>query len=264
MPTKPYLPQGYHMVMVMPDLHIPYHDQAALLCAMKAHEYLQPKRTVLLGDWLDAEPFKSFETRTLVESRMHDFKKDEVDPCNKILDSLQKNSSLVVYIEGNHEFRIEKAAARAKGVGVASVYSLISPRNLLSEGRKNFIWVPYSKTLSHYKITDDLWAMHGWSFSKHVAEYHLNQLASVSCVFGHVHRQQSASRRCKVNDKQIKAWSPGCLCDRQPIWGTQQPTDWIHGFSILYVKNDNSHWFEYTITIENGMCILPGGKLIKG
>jgi len=264
MSVKPHLPPGYHLVMVLPDLHIPYQDKAAISCAMKTHEFVKPKRTVILGDWLDAEPFKTFEVRTLMEARALDFKKDEIDPCNEVLDALQKNTSLVVYIEGNHEARIEKVAARARGTGIGSVHSLISPRNLLSQGRKQFVWVPYSKSLSHYKITNDLWAFHGLSYSKHVAETHLNMLTSVSSVFGHVHRQQSASRRCKATDKQIKAWSPGCLCERQPLWAAQMPTDWLHGFSLIYVKNDGSHWFEYTITIKDGICVLPGGKLIKG
>jgi predicted phosphodiesterase len=261
--ATPYLPKGYHLVMVLPDLHVPYQDEVALSCVLKAHDFLKPKRTIILGDWLDAEPFKTFDNKNL-KTKSCDFKKDEIDPCNRIIDTLQKNTKLLVYLEGNHEVRIERTAANAKNKSLASVYSLISPKNLLSDGRKNFIWVPYNKELSHYKVTPDLWAFHGWSHSKHVAETHLNYLMSVSAVFGHVHRQQSAVRRNKVTDKIIKAWTPGCLCARQPIWATATPTDWVHGFSIIYVKNDNSSWFDYTINIEGGQCILPGGKLIKG
>jgi hypothetical protein len=269
MPSKasastPYLPKGYHLVMVLPDLHLPYHDKEALSCALKAHDFLKPKRTIILGDWLDCEAFKSFEPKSMQEVRAYDLKKDEIDPCNELLDILQANTKLTVFIEGNHEVRIEKSAANAKNKGLAAVYSLISPKNLLTRDRKDFIWVPYNKELSHYKITPDLWAFHGWSYSKHVAETHLNWLMSVSAVFGHVHRRQSAVRRNKVTNKLIKAWTPGCLCVRQPLWGTQTPTDWVHGFSIIYVKNDNTSWFDYTVDIENGTCVLPGGKLIKG
>lgn len=262
MPT-PYLPKGYHLVLVLPDLHIPYHDEAALSCVLKAHAYLKPNRTIILGDWLDAEAFKSFESKSVIEMRAHDFKSDEIEPCKKVLDKLQANTRLLVYIEGNHEFRIEKTAASASSKGFSAIYSLVSPKELLREGRSNFIWVPYHKKLSHYKITQDLWAFHGWSHSKHVAETHLNFLMSVSGVFGHVHRQQSAVRRNKATNKPVKAWTPGCLSKLQPLWDTQTPTDWVHGFSIIYVKNDESHWFEYTITIENGVCVLPDGKLIR-
>ena len=258
------LPSGYHAVMVLPDLHIPYQDEAALNCALKAHELIKPKRTVILGDWLDAEAFKTYDRKSLLEKSAFDFKEDEVDPCNVILDKLQKNTNTLVYIEGNHEFRLEKTAAQARNQGLAAVYSLVSPKTLLSRGRKNFTWVSYQKKLNHYKITPDLWALHGWSHSKNVAETHLNYLMSVSAIFGHVHRQQSAVRRNKVTNKFIKAWTPGCLSKLQPLWDTQTPTDWVHGFSIIYVKNDLSSWFDYTVTIDNGFCILPGGKLIKG
>lgn len=264
MPSTPFVPKGYHLVMALPDLHVPYHNEVALSCVLKAHEYLKPKRTVILGDWLDAEAFKTHPSKSLIEKQAYDFKSDEVDPCNKIIDRLQKNTKLTVFIEGNHEFRVERTASGAQHKGFSSIYSLISPKQLLSAGRKSFIWIPYNQKLSHYKITPELWALHGWSHSKNVAETHLNYLQSVSAVFGHVHRQQSAVRRNKVTGKLIKAWTPGCLTELQPLWATQTPTDWVHGFSIIYVKNDFTQWFEYTITIENGVCILPGGKLITG
>jgi len=263
MPYTPYLPKGYHMAMVLPDLHIPYQEESALRCVMKAHKILKPKKTVILGDWLDAEAFKSFRSKSLIEVKAHDFKKDEIDPCNVILDKLQKNTQTLVYIEGNHDQRIEKIAAdTSTSKTFKAIYSLVSPRTLLSAGRKNFVWVPYSDQLSHYAIAPDLWAFHGWSYSINVAETHLKYLMSISGVFGHVHRQQAAVRRNKVTNKLVKAWTPGCLCQLQPIWGTQTPTDWVHGFSIVYVKNDGSKWFEYTITIDDGTCVLPGGKLI--
>jgi len=264
MPFTPYVPKKYHIVMVLPDLHIPYHDEAALECVKRAHKAIKPKRTVILGDWLDAEPFKRFESKSLLEKKAHDFKKDEIDPCNTLLDELAQNTKELIYIEGNHEARIEKiAAAESSHPSLKAVHSLISPRTLLSNGRSNFIWVPYNEKLSHYKIAPDLWALHGWSHSKHVAETHINYLTSVSCIFGHVHRQQAAVRRNKVTNKIIKAWTPGCLCTLQPLWDTQSPTDWVHGFDIIYVRNDGTGWFNYTITIENGTCVLPGGKLIE-
>ncbi|MHA2068597.1 MAG: hypothetical protein ACXABY_29900 [Candidatus Thorarchaeota archaeon] len=261
---KPTMPKGYHLVMVLPDLHVPYQDEEALSCVLKAQEYLKPKRTIILGDWLDAEAFKTHPTKNLLEVKAHDFKRDEVDPCNKIIDKIQKNTGLTVFIEGNHEFRVERMAASGHNKGLSAVYDLISPKTLLGANRKSWVWVPYQQKLSHYKIAPDLWAFHGWSHSKNVAETHLNYLTSVSAVFGHVHRQQSAVRRNKVTDKRIKAWTPGCLCKLQPLWMTQTPTDWLHGFSIIFVKNDQSSWFDYTITIENGTCVLPDGKLITG
>lgn len=260
----PYLQRGYHLVMVLPDLHLPHQDDAALDCALKAHALLKPKRTIILGDWLDAGSFASHQPKSFLELRAIDFKRDEIDPCNRILDILQQNTELLVYLEGNHEQRIERVAVNANiRSPINAVHSLISPKNLLSAGRNRFIWIDYAKELNHYKITDDLWAFHGWSHAKNVAEAHLSYLMSVSAIFGHVHRAQSSARRNKVTNKIIKAWTPGCLCKLQPLYATSTPTDWIHGFSLIYVKNDGTAWFDYNVRIENGVCILPGGKEIR-
>lgn len=256
-------PSGYHVVMVLPDLHLPNHDEEALESVLAAHSFIKPKRTIILGDWLDAGAFATHQPKSVAELAAVDFKRDEIDPCNRILDILQQNTDLLVYIEGNHEARVERTAVAANARSpMAAVLGLVSPKALLSAGRRRFIWIDYFEKLSHYKITDDLWAFHGWSHGSNVAETHLKYLMTVSGVFGHVHRLQSAARRNKVTNKIIKAWTPGCLCKLQPLYATSTPTDWIHGYSLIYVKNDGSHWFDYTVRIDNGKTVLPGGKLI--
>lgn len=258
-------PRGYHIVMVLPDLHIPYQDDAALECVLQAHALIKPKRTIILGDWIDCASFSTHPPRNLLESLAADFKRDEIDPCNRVLDILQENTQTLVYIEGNHEDRVNRAVAGAlRRSPLSAVHELISPKALLSAGRRNFIWIDYGKDpLPHYNITPDLWAFHGLSVADNAAGATVKKLISVSGVFGHIHRAQSASIRNKVDNKVIKAWSPGCLSKLQPLYATSNTTDWIHGFSLVYVKNDETSWFDFSVRIENGVCMLPGGKEIR-
>lgn len=251
-----------HLVMVLPDLHFPYHDPEVLSVVLRTHALLKPERTVILGDWLDAGGFSSFGNESLAQRGASNFARDEIDPCNDALDQLQENTKLLVYIEGNHEFRVEKCAANL-GKTFEGIYDLVSPERLLSRDRKGFKWVPYREKLSHYKIADDLLALHGWSHSKYPAARHLDLTRSYSVVFGHVHRQDTAVRRDPITDRIIKAWSPGCLSKLQPMYLAHEPTDWVNGFSLIYVKNDLSRWREFTVTIQDGEAVLPDGRLVS-
>jgi predicted phosphodiesterase len=251
-----------HLVMVLPDLHIPDHDPLALECALKIHETLRPARTVILGDWLDAEGFGKFRNVDFASRKAHDFKLEEVDPCNEVLDRLQENTDLLVYIEGNHEFRIELCAANL-GKQFEGIYSLISPERLLSEGRNDFLWVPYREKLSHYKIAKDLLALHGWTYGKDAARKHLAYAKRWSLIFGHTHLRLSAMTREPITDQYYKAISPGCLANLQPKYRTHEPTDWVHGVELFYVKDDLTKWQNFPIDIINGEAVLPDGRLIR-
>ena len=251
-----------HLVMVLPDLHFPYHDPEVLEIVLRAHALLRPERTVILGDWLDAGNFSSFGSESLAHHGANNFASEEIDPCNATLDHLQGNTKHLVFIEGNHEFRVEKCASNL-GKAFEGIYDLVSPEKLLSKGRRDFTWIPYREKLSHYKIADDLIALHGWSHSKYPAARHLDLTRNYSVVFGHVHRQDMAVRRNPLTDQIIKAWSPGCLSRLQPIYLAHEPTDWVNGFSLIFVKDNLTKWREFTITIQNGEAVLPDGRLVR-
>lgn len=256
---------GSHLVMVLPDLHFPEHDPRALRSVLKAHAILKPAKTVILGDWLDAGVFKSFPDRARFEAAQ-DFFNEEVKPCNKTLSQLERNTDEIIYIEGNHEWRVEKYLARGDAV-VRHLSDKITPKTLLSENRKKpFKWIPYSvpgSSVPHYKIAKDLIAVHGWSHAKHASAKHMEIARSYSVVHGHTHRTQLHTGRNPIDGQIIKAWSPGCLSNLEPKWIHGRPTDWTQGIDLIYVTNDLKNWTNYTVTIQNGTMILPGGVKIS-
>jgi len=253
--------------MVLPDLHIPEHDERALECVLKAYKYLRPDEVVILGDWADCGQFSSHGVQSLAELKAHRFVEDEIDPIKAVMDKLQKYKNKLVYIEGNHEWRVERWAAKWGGRLGPDFYNFMSPRKLLSEGRKKFTWIPYGDNLAHYQITpalqhsSELWALHGWSHAKRASAIHLDRAVSVSIVHGHTHRMQMETRREPSTGRILKSWSPGCLSKLQPLYQANRPTQWTHGFSLVYIGQ--SSWTDYTVTIHNGQCVLPNGKEIK-
>ena len=200
--------------------------------------------------------------KCLAEARARDFKESEIDPANRTLDRFQANSNELIYIEGNHEARVERSAAQMGGQ-LLSVYSMISPQVNLARYREDFTWIPYNSELPHYKIAVDLIAFHGMSISKHAQSVNLGKLRSISGVSGHTHHQQLATGRIAWTERPLKAWSPGCLCKYQPFYMHQNPSDWVHGFDLIYVKDDLSEWTNFTLTISGGETILPSGKTVR-
>lgn len=261
---------GSHLVMVLPDLHLPTHDRSALRIVLRAFEHLKPQRLVILGDWLDAAFASAHPASSRDEADKGSYIQNEIEPCRRLLDQFEENTEEIIYLEGNHEFRVERLITRERGAWLA-IPELVLPKQLLSMNRKKkFTWIPYQHNatrgdayrLPHYKIADGLVAVHGWSTSKYSARKHLDLVKGWSIVYGHTHRAQSDTVRHPMTGHINQSWSPGCLSSLQPMWQHGSPTEWVHGFSLIYCRNDMSKWTAYTVTIDQGECILPDGTKI--
>jgi len=262
--------KGSHLVMILPDLHLPVHSRSALRIVLRAFEHLKPQKVIILGDWLDAAFASAHPASSREEAEQGGYISSEIEPCRRLLEQFEEHAKELVYIEGNHEFRVERLISREKGAWLA-IPELVLPKSLLSMGRKSdFTWVPYQHnaaprdgySLPHYKIAEGLIAVHGWSTSKHAARKHLELVRGWSIVYGHTHRAQSDTARHPMTGLVNKAWSPGCLAGLQPMWMHGSPTEWTHGFSLIHCRNDLSKWTSYSITIDQGECILPDGTKI--
>lgn len=257
---------------IFPDIHFGDHDEAALEAALKAHAIIKPDNTLFLGDVLDCGIFSAHPKRKISENQAYDYKKLEVDPCNAMMNRVQKNTNHVDYLGGNHEERIERWAVGAGAVG-ESLYSLLSPEATIARGRRNFTYTPYSPVTgnrlgfvqivkaSPQMTSGGLVAVHGWSWSKHAAYVHLEKSRSQSIVFGHTHRAQTIVSRDAWTGSPIKAFNPGTLSKLQPLYMTSNPSEWSHGFGLVYVGKKS--WTEYMINVNHGYCVLPDGTEVK-
>jgi len=254
-------------VLFWPDTHFPHQDEAAVACAKRIVRLIKPHTVVMLGDVLDAAAFSAHSLNGFAdrETAGRDFYSSEIVPAQELLNFLSVTSR-IVFIEGNHEHRVERTAVRL-GAAVSSVYSLVSPQALLSAGRsaKRFRWIPYGidPARSSYRVTPNLLAIHGWSTAKAAASKHLELARNYSVVFGHCHRAQSDTRRDPISNEVFKAVSPGCLSKLEPLYTHGRPTNWVHGVSLAYIRKDGGHTL-YNVLIERGQAVLPNGKLVRG
>lgn len=256
-------------------MHVPHHDEKALHCVVQVIDWWKPDRVLFLGDGLDAEAFSVHGLKSMAERRAHKFIDDEVALMNWVVDYCQgsKLNTEFVYIEGNHEYRIERFALSINASIGDAVYKLLSPKRLITNRmdqdgieqgrRKNFKWIPHMPKTgihSHYKLTKDCIAVHGWSIAKHAAMQHLALARSVSIVHGHTHRMQHVMSRDPLSGKPIHAWSPGCLSKLTPLFMAHNPNDWTQGLSLMYEGEDS--WTSYDVNIHKGFCVLPDGTQI--
>lgn len=258
------------------------HDEQALACALAVVRKWDPHEIVILGDWLDGALFSRHPKRTFQEDTVHGFLAGEVGPVNEVIDEMQqqrgtKRARRVIYIEGNHEARIETFAVNLGGKLGGDMYKLLSPKRLIVErvdadghslGRRtNFTWVPYNADNEHarYVVVPEtaectpLVAVHGWSFAKNFAAANLALARSHSIVTGHTHRYQVAETRDTFTGKRIMSWSPGCLAKLAPPYMQGRPADWTHGMTALFVGKNG--WTPYHLNVTNrGRVILPDGS----
>lgn len=261
--------------LILPDAHFPHHDRTAMAVVAHVSKVWKPDTTVILGDWLDCEGFSSHPRSSVLEAPPS-YLADEVAPCNAMLDVLQGRSDRpLVYLAGNHEYRVERMALQIGDQWGHDMWKLMSPERLLTHRvnakgacgatRKNFTWIDYlgSGTQAHYAITPDLIAVHGWSHSSNAAARHMALGRGLSVVFGHVHRSQWVSARAPLTGKLIQSWSPGCLSQLIPYWHASTPSDWTQGFSLVYVGTRS--WTAYNVPIHpGGWCVLPDGTEVQG
>lgn len=293
--TKPKKTPSAERVLIIPDIHRPYHDMLALSCLEQAVAIIKPQEAVYLGDCIEGEMFSAWP-KGQVGRTPDSFLRDELEPTMEHFKCVAKWARKIVYIEGNHEYRIERWCAREEKAGL---FDMLSPRSYFerematSAATKHveFQWIPYRPSGgmfgdTHYEIfphmdsyaSVGLVAVHGWSFAIHAAKIHLEAAKGRSVVHGHTHRAQMHKTRCPFTNRSVKAWSVGCLNTLNPeYWVARKPSEWTHGFGVVHRTckehiarfhdplddyNTPPSWRDFPVEIDSGYCVLEGGKAI--
>lgn len=237
------------------DVHFPQQNDAALGVFKRVVREAKPDLVVCLGDVLDCKAFSTHPPDAEGDSPyLH-----ELDQANALFDHIQKYAGKLVMLEGNHEYRVIRHAARDRA-GQASL-SLLSPRKNLGKGRRNFVYVPYdgeAGMYAHYAVSPGLAAVHGWSFAQDATRQHLRMSQGRSVIHGHTHRADHVMSQKVWSNGTVEAMSAGCLCELVPTYNAGQPVTWVNGFIQGFVGS-KSHTL-YFVPIVDGSCVLPSGK----
>lgn len=211
-------------VIVIPDLHIPYHDKAKLAIALA--DAKDADHVILIGDLIDAYSVSSYDKNPARKDTLQ----DELDQAKAVLHELRASNptARIDLCDGNHENRLVRLLWQ-KAPALASLRSL-SVAELLGLDDLAITW----HSRSGFKA-------YGWRF-KHGDVVHQKagytarkEMESHRCsgVSGHTHRQGVA----RITDKEGVSdewWEAGHLCQPASAEYVANP-DWQAGYLRLSI-----------------------------
>lgn len=226
----PYvIPSGYKNVLILSDIHIPYHSIEALTAMTKWASSRKVDCIILNGDIVDFHKLSKFQK----DPRKRDFYL-EIQALEEFIIKLQEIFPLakIYYKEGNHEYRLV-SYLRVKAPELLGTDQFELP-TLLKLGEKG---VEYIKDKRIIKL-DKLNVLHGHELKGGIIAP-VNPARGIflrtntTAICGHWHRT-SEHTESDLNGKMISCWSTGMLCEMHPEYmpyGKQN-----HGFAFVDIN----------------------------
>ena len=241
-----------HCVLIG-DLHVPYHDERALMAALNFVDDVKPDTLIDVGDFLEFKCFSRHTRKSLPDGTVA----ESQDAGNQVLDIITGAMKPTAILEGNHDAHITRFilnhAPQFHGLGQIEVPSLLG----LDE--RGIRWVPIDDQ------RDYTWGgvniHHGYS----TGQNHINNSLRTNPrnqVYGHVHKRGLGSS-VRFGGRQFSAMSLGCLCKPWPDWKRGRPSDWNQGIGSIYWDKSSGMIEMVPHPIVDGV-LSAHGRLYKG
>jgi predicted phosphodiesterase len=218
-------------LLVLSDIHIPYHSIDAITCAFDYAKKEKPDAILLNGDTIDFFGLSRFMKDPKKRSVAH-----ELQAFKELVDVIKKTFNAKIYYKmGNHCERYEHflwmKAHELVGIEEFDFSNIIKAR---AEG----IEIIKDKRIMK---AGDLNIIHGHEFGGSVFSpvniaRGLFLKGKVSAMQGHNH-QSSSHSESNMNGEITTTWSLGCLCELHPAY--LPINKWNHGFAIVDIDGQN-------------------------
>lgn len=228
----PYtLPTTCNNILVLSDIHFPYHNVKALTCAIDFGIKNKVNTVMLNGDIMDCYQLSSFEK----DPRKRRFS-EELDMTRRFFEMLTKKMKAKVFYKlGNHEERWQRfLRIHAPQICDMDEFRL---RVILNCDILGIEVIEDKRIIKAGKIN----IMHGHEFGKTSSAvnpartFYLKAKQNVIC--GHLH-QPSEHTEPNLNGELTTAFSTGCLCDLNPDYAPINR--WAHGFAHITINKDKT------------------------
>jgi hypothetical protein len=264
----PDIQTGFRRDLITGELD-PFHDRRALEVAYLITRHVNPDRVVFLGDNLDLCDWSDKFIRSPEFHVSTQFAGIEMAWWYSRVRSL--NAELKIdAIEGNHEFRMEKAITKylPYSYGLKPVDDMDGPPSLSIErflGLKS-LGVTYHGPYPSGRVwlNDNLALQHGEiarNKSGATVRAMLEDLRH-SEGQGHIHREELACKTVwtKEGPKVYMAFSPGTLARIDPgiVPAHKQRQNWQQGVAVAEYQEGNGFFNVYLIQIHSGKAIYDG------
>ena len=228
------LPTACNNILLISDLHIPYHDIDAITLALNYGVENKINTIFINGDLIDNHQVSRFERDPKKRSV-----KQEFDATKQFLRSLRATfpDAHIYWLKGNHCIRWEKFLLQKASEIWDDPYFHLEERLRLNEERVTILDDKVLVKAGKLSIT------HGHHVFKGV-------FAPVSpargaflrtkqtVIVGHLHRA-SHHPEITLDGEVISCWSTGCLCELRPDYSPLVSNS-QHGFAHIIVEKDGN------------------------
>lgn len=239
-----------HLVAMVPDIHVPFHDETACAAARDFLTSVHPDSLVLLGDMFD---FYSVSAFSKDPDRVTSLQ-EELDVGQKVLSDLCYGMTTDRhYTMGNHCHRLQ-TYLKNKAPALSKLRSLEFDR-LTGLKDAGFETYPYGNLIQF----GNLHATHGsWvsQFSGVTARFHMERLG-VPVVHGHTHRLGAYWRSTAAGT--MSSYEAGHLALPQQEY-TLTPTNWQQGLALAWIDEDEGDYWVDLVEIRDGKIFWGGTK----
>ena len=233
---EPYIFKGHKKILILSDIHVPYHSIDAITAALQYAKKSKPDALLLNGDTIDCHRLSRF----IKDPKKRNFKL-ELDTFRALFDVFEKELKCKIYFKiGNHEERYEhflyEKAAELVGVEEFDFENIIRAR------ARGIEMIGDKRPMKF----NNLWGIHGHEYVGGISApvnpaRGLFLKAKVSTFQGHNH-QTSEHTVPTLTGKMVTTWSLGCLSELHPQY--MPLNKWNHGFAEVELDS-NGEDFEF-------------------
>jgi predicted phosphodiesterase len=233
-------------VLVLSDIHVPYHDKPALTMALEEGIKQGVTAIILNGDFLDCYAISSYDRSPDMPSI-----REEFETGKEVLSVIREAfpDASIFWKEGNHEARWDKFLQR-KAPELLGLPQF-SWAQLMDLGSYSIQWVPTHQ----YFVVGGLTIWHGHEFKGsggvNPARWLSLRTGGMNSLCGHFHRHSVHGGKDAAGQHH-GAFSTGCLCDLRPVYSPIN--QWVHGFAIVE-RFDKSHYDVQNYKIIDGRMV---------
>ena len=239
------LPLTCNNILLISDLHIPYHDIDAITIALEYGVKHKINTIVINGDLIDLHKISRFQSDPKKRSI-----KQEFDATKQFLVALRQifPNAEIYWIKGNHCSRMEKYLLQKAQEIWDDPYFHLEERLRLNEERIHLVDDKVLVKAGKLNITHGHHIFKG-IFTPVSPARGAWVKAKQNIIVGHLHRS-SHHVETDINGETTASWSLGCLCEKfpdyQPLVSNSQ-----HGFAHIIVE-PNGDFSVKNYTIING------------
>lgn len=239
------LPKACNNILLISDLHIPYHNIEAITIALDYGVKNKVNTIFINGDLIDNHKVSRFES----DPSKRDVKQ-EFDATKQFLVSLRNTfkDAAIYWLKGNHCIRWEKFLEQKVHEIWNDPYFHLEQRLALKE--QNVIMIDDKVLVKAGKLS----ITHGHHIFKGVfapvsPARGAFLRAKQALIVGHLHRA-SHHPEVTLDGNVISCWSTGCLCELKPSYSPMVSNS-QHGFAHITIE-DNGNYHVKNYQIING------------